>query len=209
MFLACVIVRVHIIWFGSLYDSTCCCACSHVVGICADTCERTMPPKTPITNSVYELRDRVQGLQSEVDRLKTRMREFEMPADTFEAEIVRLRKNCERSLAEMRELKDQVSQLKKKAKRQRPAETMAKPAQNSETGRDQQRPAQNQHKTAKPAETSRDQHKCIDFPRKYSFGSGSQSIWEILISEIICSLVSLGSQWLLQQGIDQASDPRL
>ena len=34
--------------------------------------------------------------------------------DTFEAEIVRLRKNCEGSLAEMRELKDQVSQLKKR-----------------------------------------------------------------------------------------------
>jgi hypothetical protein len=43
--------------------------------------------------------------------------------------------------------------------RQRPAETGTKPAQNSETGRDQQRPARNQHKTAKLAETSQNQHK--------------------------------------------------
>ena len=47
----------------------------------------------------------------------------------------------------------------KQRNRQRPAETSIKPAQNSETGRDQERPAQNQHETAKPTETSSDLHK--------------------------------------------------
>ena len=75
-----------------------------------------MPPKTPITNSVYELTNRVNGLQGEIDRLRQRMTEYEMPADTFEAEIVRFRKNCQTSLGEMRELKDQMLQYRKKTK---------------------------------------------------------------------------------------------
>jgi hypothetical protein len=54
--------------------------------------------------------------------------------------------------------RDQYKTSTKQRNWQRPGETSTKPAQNSETGRDQQRPAQNQHKTAKPAETSRDQH---------------------------------------------------
>lgn len=106
-------MRVHIILFGS---STGCWACSLLVGICANTCERTMPPKTPIHNSVYELRDRVKGLQSKVDQLTNRMEEYEMPAETFEVEILRFRENWERSLGEMRELKDQMIQYRKKTK---------------------------------------------------------------------------------------------
>ena len=48
------IAFVIVIWLVVLYDCTCCCACSHVAGICAHTFERTMPLQTHITNSKGE-----------------------------------------------------------------------------------------------------------------------------------------------------------
>ena len=65
-----------------------------------------MPPKTPITSSLGEVKARVSELERLFQQLQDRVHLIELPGDTVAEEIERLRRNAERTLEEMRELRE-------------------------------------------------------------------------------------------------------
>ena len=76
-----------------------------------------MPPKPLVTSWLREVKDRLATLESGFSWMKDRMYEIELPGDTFEQELERLRDNVHSSLAEMRQLQDSIVGVGKKTKR--------------------------------------------------------------------------------------------
>ena len=67
-----------------------------------------MPPKTPITSSLGEVKARVSDLERLFQQLQDRVHLIELPGDTVAQEIERLRRNAERTLEEMRGLRESI-----------------------------------------------------------------------------------------------------
>ena len=67
-----------------------------------------MPPQSSITSSLGEVKKRLSGLESRCSQLEARVHLIELPGDTVAQEVERLRENAERSLVEMRQMRESI-----------------------------------------------------------------------------------------------------
>lgn len=75
-----------------------------------------MPPKTPIMSSLQEVKKRVSYLEDQYQPLKNSVNLIELPGDTVAQEVECLRRNAERTLDEMRELRQSIFAWGRKTK---------------------------------------------------------------------------------------------
>lgn len=67
-----------------------------------------MPPQSVITSSLGEVKQRLSALERRCSQLEGRVHLIELPGDTVAQEVERLRENAERTLVEMRQMRESI-----------------------------------------------------------------------------------------------------
>jgi hypothetical protein len=67
-----------------------------------------MPPQSVITSSLGEVKKKLSALESRCSQLEGRVHLIELPGDTVAQEVERLRENAERTLVEMRQMRESI-----------------------------------------------------------------------------------------------------